>query len=63
MIIELENEEKDWIQKNKELRQENNLVRQILTDDLNITIPTELQKKNKDENKDKKKKKDRKEKK
>jgi hypothetical protein len=39
---------------------ENNQIRQILTEDLKIPLPSDLQKKNKEELKDKKKKKEKK---
>ena len=60
MIIELENKEKEWMQNNKDIRLENTNLREILTEDLNVIIPIELQKKTKDDKKkEKKSKKDR----
>ncbi|CDW91362.1 UNKNOWN [Stylonychia lemnae] len=55
MIIELENQEKSVMQKNKDIRAENNLLRAILIDDLNVTISShDVQKKEKKDRKEKK---------
>jgi hypothetical protein len=42
MISELDSEDKDLRQKNKDLTLENNLLRQILTEDLEVQLSKEL---------------------